>query len=52
MFDYLEKPSKLPHDPDYVPSIFVYSATNQSTSHESVARSERLMNRRERQYHL
>ena len=49
---YLEKPSRLPHDPDYVPSIFVYSTTSPSISHDNVARSERLMNRRECQYHL
>ena len=32
--------------------IFVYSTTSPSTSHDNVARSERLLNRWECQYHL
>ena len=41
---------KLKNDPDYVPSIFVYSKKSASSSNESVSRCKRLMQRREHQY--
>ena len=42
---------KLENDPDYVPSIFVYSDKTSSSTSSSVSRCKRLMQRRERQYH-
>ena len=41
---------KLKNDPDYVPSVFVYSNKSASSSNESVSRCKRLMQRREHQY--
>ena len=41
---------KLKNDPDYVPSIFVYSKKTASDSSESMSRCNRLMQRREHQY--
>ena len=48
-----EKPSKLKNDPDYVPSIFVFSSTTSANSTGAkVSRCKRLMQRREHQYLL
>ena len=44
------EPCKLRNDPDYVPSIFTFSSA--ASNREKVSRYKRLMQRRERQYHL
>ena len=41
---------KWKNDPDYVPSVFVYSKKSASSSDESVSRCKRLMQRCEHQY--
>ena len=49
-FYHIGKPVKLRNDPDYVPSVFVYSGKATATTSRNVSRCKRLMQRRERQY--
>ena len=49
-FYHIGKPVKLRNDPDYVPSVFVYSGKATATTSRNVSRCKRLMQRHERQY--